>query len=150
MKRRSGVCLSGVAVALGVPAAIPSTAAAACRTYEHRAIVESAVFKTNLAYLYITERMCFNGKRITKVGKLRVRPDFTDNSVNESFEGLDYAPIREFRSWRGSRRGSHYTKAAGTFKQEICVGPCYTATSHIWVSMQVYGNGTVKKDRKND
>lgn len=144
-KRLAGALL---ACLIGVVAVAPA-AEARCRTYTHRAKVESFLFKTDLAYLYITRRYCFNGRRITKVGTLRIQPRFTDNSINQSWEGLDYPPVSKYMRWNGRRRGSHYSKAAGSFKQEICLGPCYTAISHVWVAMRVYGNGGVTKTREN-
>lgn len=135
-----------VAILAGVFA--PS-ASAGCRTYQHRAKVESGAFKTDLAYLYLRERVCYNGRRITRRGKIRIYSTYTKNSIGMSFKGVERKDFR-FLRWRGRPRGSWFIFAAGTFEQSFGAGPLsYSTTAHVSVGMRIYGNGDVKKSRKN-
>lgn len=137
----------GVAVAAAV-LAVPASASATCKTFKHRAKIESSVFKSDLAYLNIAVRACYNGKRVTKVGTLDITPSFTKNAMGTwAFDGMGGDPIHEYRSWHGRSHGSYYVKASGQFDQSA-VG-VQGAHAFIWASMQIYGDGHVAKDRKN-
>lgn len=143
MKRRLVLC----AAAIVIPLLSAPTAEAACKTYQHRGKVESTVFATDLAYLYIRKRVCYNGRRVTRVSRrLVVEPKFTDNNVNIEWVDVASPPTHRYRRWRGRRRGAHYSKVVGTFK--VTAGPFSSnATVEVW--MTVYGDGGVKKGRKN-
>ena len=126
-----------------------SPAVAACKTYKHRAKIESDPFGTDQAYLNIQIRACYNGRRITKAGTLDITPSYTKNALGTyEFEGVSPEPIAEYQAWRGRRRGTYYVKAGGNFQQRA-VG-VVGRSSYIWASMRIYGNGHVKKDRQND
>lgn len=143
MKKRLVLC----AAALSMPLLSAPTADAACRNYQHRAKVESTIFGTDLAYLYIRKRACYNGNRVTRVSRrLEVEPRFTDSNVNIEWVELASRPKHRYVRWRGRRRGAHYSKAVGTFK--ATAGPV-SGNLTVEVAMTVYGDGTVKKRRKN-
>jgi hypothetical protein len=144
--------IAGVIVVVSAAAwgAMPSSAQASCRTFEHRAKMESSVFNTDLAYLNIEERACYSGKRITKVYDLVVSPSFTDNSLGTiSFDGLDSTPTEEYRTWHHRRHGSYYVRAGGNFTQSFNVPFVPDAHCHMWASMRILGSGRVIKDRDN-
>ncbi len=123
-------------------------AQAACQTYKHRAKIESQPFGTDLAYLSIALRACYNGRRITKAGSLDITPSYTSNALGSmGFQGVEPEPITEYRVWRGRKKGSYYVKAGGNFVQQA-VG-FEGKTTYIWVSMKVLANGVAVLDRKN-
>jgi hypothetical protein len=139
--------LLGTAVALTALVA-PATANATCRTFKHRAKIESSVFKTDLAYLNLSIRVCFNGNRITKAGTLDITPSFTKNAMGTwEWDGMGGDPIHEYRAWHGRAHGSYYVKASGQFDQSAA--GVQGAHAFIWASMRIYGNGHVDKNRKN-
>ena len=85
------------ALALAATLAVPVAADAACKTYKHRAKMES-LFGTDLAYLNTKVRVCYNGRRITKVGALDITPTFTRNSLGTvKWEGVSPPPLTEYR-----------------------------------------------------
>lgn len=129
-------------------AGAPAVADAKCRNYKHRAKVESFPFNGDLAYLNIALRACYNGKRITKAGVLDITPTVTNNSLGTmKFDGPSPEPIREYRAWRGRRKGSFYVKAGGNWTQQAM--GIEGQTDYVWASMRIFGNGKVHKDRKN-
>jgi hypothetical protein len=131
-----------------VAAAAPAVAEASCKTYKHRAKVESDPIGTDLAYLNISLRVCYNGKRITKAGVLDITPSQTANALGTmKFDGPKPDPTREYRTWHGQRKGSFYVKVGGNWTQQA-VG--YEGkTSYVWASMRIFGDGRVDKDRQN-
>jgi hypothetical protein len=140
--------LAIAALALVASLAMPLSAEAACKVYKHRAKLESDPFGTDLAYLNIQMRVCFNGRRITKAGALDITPSFTRNALSTvKFEGVSPAPIREYRGWNHRAHGSIFVKAGGTFAQEVPGLPA--SRRYLWASMQIFGNGEVHKDRRN-
>jgi hypothetical protein len=136
-------------LALLASLALPLAAQAACKTYKHRAKVESDPFKTDLAYLNLKIRVCYNGHRITKAGALDITPTFTNNAMGTMrFDGVTPFPTTEYRTWHGRSKGSYFVKAGGNFHQSL-PGPLPDSDRYIWASMQIYGDGSVKKDRAN-
>ena len=128
----------------------PSSADASCRTFKHRAKMESSAFKTDLAYLNIEQRACYSGRRITKVYELKISPSFTNNALGTvSFDGLDSDPIEEYRTWHHRAHGSYYVWAGGSFTQSFNVPFVPDAHCHMWASMRILGDGHVIKDRDN-
>jgi hypothetical protein len=139
----SALALTGI-----IAAAAPVVAEATCKTYKHRAKVESDPIGTDLAYLNISMRVCYNGKRITKAGVLDITPAQTANALGTmKFDGPTPDPLREYRTWRGRSKGSFYVKAGGNWTQQA-VG-FEGKTSYVWASMRIFGNGSVQKDRQN-
>jgi hypothetical protein len=137
------------ALALLASLAVPLAADAACKSYKHRAKVESDPFGADLAYLNLKIRVCYNGHKITKVGALDITPTFTNNAMGTMrFDGVSPFPTTEYREWRGHNKGSYFVKAGGNFHQAL-PGPLPDTDRYIWASMQIYGNGTVHKDRAN-
>jgi hypothetical protein len=103
---------------------------------------------TDLAYLNIALRVCFNGQRVTKAGVLDITPSVTSNALGTmKFDGPTPDPIREYRAWHGRRNGSFYVKVGGNWTQQV-VG-IEGKTSYVWASMRIFGNGAVTKDRHN-
>ena len=130
-------------------AALPVAAEATCKVYKHRAKLESDPFGTDLAYLNIKIRACYNGRRITKVGMLDITPTFTDNAMSTMrFDGVSPRPTAEYRPWHGRSKGSYYVKAGGNFHQSL-VDPLPDSDRYLWASMRIYGNGDVDKNRHN-
>lgn len=141
--------LAAVTVAAVASLAAPSAADAACKTYEHRAKIESDPFGTDLAYLNIKIRACTNGHRVTSAGTLDASPSYTNNAMGSmEFQGFSPEPIKEFRRWRGRSHGQLFVKAGGNFQQRA--GGVTGRSSYIWASMKILGNGRVIKARKND
>jgi hypothetical protein len=137
------------AVALFAALALPMAAEAACKTYKHRAKVESDPFGADLAYLNIKIRACYNGRRITKVGALDITPTFTDNAMSTyRFDGVSPLPTTEYRPWRGHKKGSYYVKAGGNFHGAL-PGPLPDSDRYVWASMKIFATGAVEKDRHN-
>jgi hypothetical protein len=143
--RRIAAAVIALAVSLGGAQA----AEASCKTYKHRAKIESDPFGADLAYLNIKIRVCYNGRRITKAGTLDIEPSYTNNAMGTmEFQGVEPDPTAEYRSWHGRKKGSYYVKAGGNFQQRAW--GVTGRSSYIWASMQIYGNGDVRKNRKND
>lgn len=137
-----------VVVLLFACSAMPALAAAKCKTYKHRAKVESDPIGSDLAYLNIRQWVCLNGKRITKVRDLEIEPTFVSiGPWTMRFEGVDPEPIEEYRVWKKRKHGSYYVRAGGNMVQSIPGLP--DKTQYVWVSMRIYGNGNVNRDRKN-
>lgn len=128
-------------------AAVEAEAKSKCRLFKHRGKVESTIFQTDLAYLNIRKRACYNGKRITAVSKkLKVEPTFTDSNVNIEWDKLASAPTHRYRRWHGRRKGAHYSRVSGIFKASA--GPV-SSNATVEVSLTVYGNGKTRKRSKD-
>jgi|SRR3954447_15639598 hypothetical protein len=147
-KGHRGRALAITALALVASLALPLSAEATCKVYKHRAKLESDPFGTDLAYLNIQMRVCYNGRRVTKAGALDITPSFTNNALSTvKFEGVSPVPIREYRAWHGAKHGSIFVKAGGTFTQGVPKLP--SSSRYLWASMQIFGDGGVRKDRQN-
>jgi hypothetical protein len=127
--------------------AMPALASARCKEFKHRAKVESDPFGADLFYLNITQWVCFNGQRITKVRDLEVEPQH----VGITGGTMSYRNLRtteEYRVWKNRSHGSYYVRASALVTQSFW-GPIPSKNQDIWVSMRIYGNGNVNRDRKN-
>jgi hypothetical protein len=137
------------ALALFAALALPLAAEAACKTYKHRAKMESDPFGADLAYLNLKVRACYNGRTITKVGALDITPTFTDNAMSTiKFDGVSPIPTTVYRQWRGRKKGSYFVKAGGSFHQSL-PGPLPDSDRYLWASMHIFADGTVEKAREN-
>jgi hypothetical protein len=145
-QRRGLRAISTLAISAAVLAGAPAVAGATCKDVQHRARVESGVFKTDLAYLYLRFRVCYDGKTITKVSRKEIEPSFTNNAVNMHWDGLTTKPVERYESWHGRKKGAFYLKASGKFSQSV--GPVGSDFLR-WVSMRVTADGHVDKDRSN-
>jgi hypothetical protein len=149
MTHRPARVVAIAALALLATLAMPLAAEAKCKTYRHRAKLESDPFKTDLAYLNLTIRACYNGRRITKVGSLDITPTFTNNAMGTMrFDGVSPRPTTEYRAWHGRKHGSYYVKAGANFHQSL-PGPIPDSDRYLWASMHIFGDGSVHKDRAN-
>lgn len=149
MTHRFARVVTMAALVLGATLAMPLAAEATCKTFKHRAKLESDPFGTDLAYLNLKIRSCYNGRRITKVGALDITPTFTDNAMSTMrFDGVSPRPITEYRAWHGRSKGSYYVKAGGNFHQSL-IDPFPDSDRYLWASMRIYGNGDVDKNRHN-
>jgi hypothetical protein len=128
--------------------AMPALASARCKTFKHRAKVEGSLFSEDLAYLNIQQWVCFNGKRITKVRDLEIEPQFVNiGDWTMHFNGPSPKPTEEYRVWKKRAHGSYYVRAGGNMVQVLPIVP--DKTTYVWVSMRIYGNGNVNRDRHN-
>ena len=135
-------------VSLGTSAeAVARTASKGCRTVSNRAKVESSGFKTDLAYMYVTKRYCWNGRRVTRVSPPDVVPDVTraGDFSGVSWAGRTYTRHRYYTK-DGRRRGGHFTWVIGKFRQEI---GGYKKTMHVWVKLWGYYYGGGRTQRRN-
>ena len=115
-----------------------------CKSFGHRAKVESDPFGTDLAYLHLRQRVCFDGHRITDAGRLVAFPEITDDGTasNWKWEGWTRPPVSHFKATRGRERGSRVLFAAGQFSQRVWK---YTSTAQVWVKIRVYGDGYARR-----
>lgn len=147
MTQRLARVVKMTALALIATLAMPLAAQATCKTYHHRAKLESGIFKTDLAYLNIKIRACYNGRSISKVGALDITPTFTKNAMGTMrFDGVSPRPTTEHQPWHGRKKGSYYVKAGANFHQSLW-DPAPDVDKYLWASMRIYGNGSVDKDR---
>ena len=115
-----------------------------CKSFGHKAKVESDPFGTDLAYLHLRQRVCFDGHRITDTGRLVAFPEITDDGTasNWKWEGWTRTPVSHFKTTRGRIRGSRVLFAAGQFSQRVWK---YTSTAQVWVKIRVYGDGYARR-----
>jgi hypothetical protein len=119
-----------------------------CRRIGTRAKVESDPFGTDLAYMYVSKRYCYNGHRLTRVSRRpRVYPVITDagNASNWEWDGVFYQRHRYYTK-NGHRRGGHFTWVQGKFHQTIFG---YTKVANVWVKLWAYYNGAARSQRDN-
>ena len=122
----------------------PQRGGEVCKPFAHRAKVESDPFGTDLAYLHLRQRVCFDGHRITGTGRLVGFPEITDDGTasNWKWEGWTRRPVSHFKTTRGRTRGSRVIFAAGQFSQRVWK---YTSTAQVWVKIRVYGDGYARR-----
>ncbi len=132
---------------LALLAVMAAQASASCRTVGARAKVESSAFATDLAYMYVSKRFCFNGRRTGGVSRPDITPVITRNGDYSGWEwkGVDYVRHRYYTK-DGRRKGGHFTWVIGKFRQELW---SYKHAVHVWVKLWGYYNGGARTDRKN-
>ena len=115
-----------------------------CKSFAHRAKVESDPFGSDLAYLHLRQRVCFDGHRITGTGRLVAFPEITEDGTtsNWKWEGWTREPVSHFKTTRGRSHGSRVIFAAGQFSQRVWK---YTSTAQVWVKIRVYGDGYARR-----
>ena len=141
----AGVILCFVAmVAVASAARTDARGGEVCKTFGHRAKVESDPFGTDLAYLHLRQRVCFDGHRITDTGRLVAYPEITDDGTasNWKWAGWTREPVSRFKATRGRSHGSRVLFAAGQFTQRVWK---YTSTAQVWVKIRVYGDGYARR-----
>src|SRR5687768_1229143 len=133
---------AGDVAAAGEPQ--PKRGGVVCKSFGHRAKVESDPFGTDLAYVHLRQRVCFDGLRITDTGRLVAFPEITDDGTasNWKWEGWTRPPVSHFKTTRGRERGSRVLFAAGQFSQRVWK---YTSTAQVWVKIRVYGDGYARR-----
>jgi hypothetical protein len=149
-RRIAPLLVAAVLTSLFLAAATPAHEADAhrgdevCKSFGHRAKVESDPFGTDLAYLHLRQRVCFDGRRITGTGRLVGYPEITDDGTasNWKWEGWTRPPVSHFKATRGRARGSRVIFAAGQFSQRVWK---YTSTAQVWVKIRVYGDGYARR-----
>lgn len=119
-----------------------------CRSFAHRAKVESDPFGTDVAYLHLRQRVCFDGLRITGVGRLVAFPRIPDAGTmsNWQWEGFTRRPFSRLKPASGRPAGSRVLYAAGQFSQRVY---SYTSTAQVWVKIRVYGDGSARRLAQN-
>jgi hypothetical protein len=144
---RRGLVLGGATLALLGATCADAMASNGCRTVGARAKVESFAFKTDLAYMYVTKRFCWNGSRVTRVSPPDVTPDVTKAGDYSGWEwqGPVYTRHRYYTK-DGRPRGGHFTWVIGKFRQQI---GSYRKTVHVWVKLWGYYYGGARTDRRN-
>ena len=115
-----------------------------CKSFAHRAKVESDPFGTDLAYLHLRQRVCFDGRRITDTGRLVAYPEITEDGTasNWKWGGWTREPFSRFKPVRRRAAGSRVLFAAGQFSQRVYK---YTSTAQVWVKIRVYGDGYARR-----
>ena len=115
-----------------------------CKSFGHRAKVESDPFGTDLAYVHLRQRVCFDGRRITDTGRLVAYPEITDDGTasNWKWEGWTREPVSHFKAVGRRTAGSRVLFAAGQFSQRVYK---YTSTAQVWVKIRVYGDGYARR-----
>lgn len=119
-----------------------------CKAYANHAKVESDPFGTDLAYVHLRQRICFDGRRVTDTGRLVAFPEITEDGTasNWKWEGWTRAPSSRFKPVGGRARGSRVLYAAGQFSQRVWK---YTSTAQVWVKIRVYADGYARRLAQN-
>jgi hypothetical protein len=119
-----------------------------CKVFSHRAKVESDPFGTDLAYVHLRQRVCFDGRRITDTGRLIAFPEITDDGTasNWQWEGWTRQPSSRYKAVGGRAKGSRVLYAAGQFSQRVWR---YTSTAQVWVKIRVYADGFARRLAQN-
>jgi hypothetical protein len=100
------------------------------------------LFKTDLAYVNIRKRFCYDGERVTSVSrKLQIEPSFK-NIGNVRWSGLASKPTHRYQRWHGRRHGAHYSRAVGLFTSSTAWAD---GDQTAEVAILVFGNGQVLK-----
>jgi hypothetical protein len=136
--------IAAAASAAHGPAPGPHGKAEVCKAFAHRAKVESDPFGTDLAYLRLRQRVCFDGHRVTDTGRLVAYPEITDDGTasNWKWEGWTREPFSRFKAVGDRPHGSRVLFAAGQFSQRVYK---YTSTAQVWVKIRVYGDGYARR-----
>jgi hypothetical protein len=146
----SAICVLVAAATAGAAPSSPDSlrGGETCRVFSHRAKVESDPFGTDLAYIHLRQRVCFDGRRITDTGNLVAFPEITDDGTasNWQWEGWTREPTSRFKAVGGRARGSRVLFAAGQFSQRVWR---YTSTAQVWVKVRVYADGYARRLAQN-
>ena len=137
--------LTAAAVAAaGAAAPQPQRGGEVCKSFGHRAKVESDPFGTDLAYVHLRQRVCFDGRRITDTGRLVAYPEITRDGTasNWKWGGWTRQPVSHFKAVGDRARASRVLFAAGQFSQRVYR---YTSTAQVWVKIRVYGDGYARR-----
>jgi len=120
-----------------------------CRLFGHKAKVESDPFGTDLAYLHIRQRVCTDGNRVTRVGRLESFAEITysGSSSNWQWEGFTRKPFSRFKAVGAEVQGSRIIYAAGQFSARFHT---YTSSAQVWVRMRVFGDGRAVRLQLDD
>jgi hypothetical protein len=147
---RLAILVAGIILSLAAAVGVASAASAAdphaevCKTFAHRAKVESDPFGTDLAYLHLRQRVCFDGRRVTGAGRLIAYPEITESGTasNWKWEGWTREPFSHLKAVGRRSAGSRVLFAAGQFSQRVYK---YTSTAQVWVKIRVYGDGYARR-----
>ena len=140
----SAILVLAAATAAAASGPEPQRGGEVCKSFGHRAKVESDPFGTDLAYLHIRQRVCFDGRRVTDTGRLIAYPEITDEGTasNWKWQGWTREPVSHYKAVGRRAAGSRVLFAAGQFSQRVYR---YTSTAQVWVKIRVYGDGYARR-----
>jgi hypothetical protein len=119
--------------ALAIALLAPASADAGCRRYSNRAVLATSIIHARLFSTTVAASWCFDGRRVTRLGRVRVYPSITTLGTLVSWE---YGGVseRDDRSLRvgGRRRGGYRVQRIVDWKR------CVTTCHHIYLELNSY------------
>ena len=128
------VVIAAVAVSLLAPA----SAEAGCRRYSNRAVLATSIIHKRLFSTTVTTRWCFDGRRVTRLGRVRIYPALTSlgTLVSWEFNGVAERDNRLLRV-HGRRRAGYRVQRLVDWRR------CVTTCHHVYLELNsyLYANG---------
>lgn len=127
------------------PAQARASSRRGSKTISERAKCESAIFKTDLAYLDVAMYFRWGRGRVLYT-RPTITPTITGNGIGMHWEG---ATVQRYSyTYKGRRRGGHATIVQGKFRQEG-VDPVPGGDALLRVSIYVHYDGSFHMSHKN-
>jgi prepilin-type processing-associated H-X9-DG protein len=121
------------AAAVAAVLLLPASAEAGCRRYSNRADLGALFFHTRLFSTTVSTRWCFDGRRVTRLGRVRIYPALSTlgTLVSWEFKGVTERENRLLRV--GGRRHAGY-RVRRVLDWRRCITNCH----HVYLEMNNY------------
>ena len=115
--------------ALAVALLAPASADAGCRRYSNRAVLATSIIHKRLFSTTVTTTWCFDGRQVTRLGRVRIYPALTTlgTLVSWEFRGVSERYTRLLRRRTGYR-----------VQRVVDWQRCITTCHHVYLELNSY------------
>jgi hypothetical protein len=133
-----------VATAIAFAVLTPAAAEARCARYSNRAVLATAIVHERLFSTTLTTSWCFDGRRVTRLGRARIYPALTSlgTLVSWEFKGVVERDNRLLKV--GGRRRAGY-RVERVLDWQRCITTCH----HVYLEMNNYLSADGRAERFN-
>jgi hypothetical protein len=130
--------------ALALALLAPAAAHAGCRRFSNRAVLATSIVHARLFSTTLTATWCFDGRRVTRLGRVRLYPAITTLGTLVSWE---YGGVSERYDGslrvHGRRRGGYRVQRVVDWKR--CAANCH----HVYLELNSYLYADGRAERFN-
>jgi hypothetical protein len=115
------------AIAIAIALAAPASADAGCRRYSNRAVLATSIIHARLFSTTLSTVWCFDGRRVTRLGRSRIYPALSSLGTLVSWE---YKGVTE--RYDGQSRSRYRVHRVVDWAR------CITTCHHVYLEMNSY------------
>ena len=118
-----------VIAAVAITLLVPASADAGCRRYSNRAVLATSIVHARLFSTKLTTTWCFDGRQVTRLGRVRIYPALTSlgTLVSWEFNGVSERYTRRLRRRTGYR-------VQRVVDWQRCAATCH----HVYLELNSY------------